>query len=308
MRDKLTDLKLLQYFIYVAEFESFTRASEFLNVGQPVLSRKVRKLEVDLGKNLFIRDGRGVKLTETGQVLLDHSRGILHQVDKAIEDIMHGQLTGTISIGLPPTIAQLFSVPLTKKFHELLPHANLIINEGLTATIERGITSGLLDMGLLHNSTKSKDLDISMLAKEYLYLIAPKNFSLNITEGGVSLDEVVNHPLILPSHPNTYRQLIEIHMARISEKPTIVLEMNSVNTILKLVVEGMGCAILSSKVVKLLSDSEKKKIQAKRIHSPYLISRLYIATTTRRALSNTEKMMLNLIRNLTNSHFNLKEI
>ena len=71
------DLKQLEYFRHVAELGSFTRAAAFLSVVQPALSRQVRQLEVELGQNLFDRNGRGVVLTDAGTRLLEHTRGIL---------------------------------------------------------------------------------------------------------------------------------------------------------------------------------------------------------------------------------------
>ena len=81
------DLKQLEYFRHVAELGSFTRAAAFLSVVQPSLSRYVRQLEVELGHNLFERNGRGVVLTAAGSRLLEHSRGILAQVGRIRADL-----------------------------------------------------------------------------------------------------------------------------------------------------------------------------------------------------------------------------
>ena len=71
------DLKQLQYFINVAELESFTRASEALGVAQPALSRQIRLLEVELRQNLLIRNGKGAIPTDAGKLLLGHARGFI---------------------------------------------------------------------------------------------------------------------------------------------------------------------------------------------------------------------------------------
>ena len=81
------DLKQIEYFVRVAELGSFTRAAQVLGVAQPALSRQVRLLEVELRQNLLTRNGRGATPTEAGQVLLEHGRGILHQVERAKEDM-----------------------------------------------------------------------------------------------------------------------------------------------------------------------------------------------------------------------------
>src|SRR6202790_2017718 len=102
------DLKQLEYFRHVAELGSFTRAASFLSVVQPALSRQVRQLEVELGQNLFERNGRGVALTDAGARLLEHTRGILLQVSRArqeLEDQKSGD-SGHFVLGLPPSLGR----------------------------------------------------------------------------------------------------------------------------------------------------------------------------------------------------------
>ena len=101
------DLKQLEYFVRVAELGSFTRAAIELDVAQPALSRQVRLLEVELRQTLLVRNGRGAVATEAGKVLLEHGRGILHQVERAREDLgrLRGGLSGRVAVGLPSSSA-----------------------------------------------------------------------------------------------------------------------------------------------------------------------------------------------------------
>jgi LysR family transcriptional regulator, nitrogen assimilation regulatory protein len=102
------DFKQIEGFVRVAELGSFTRAAQMLNTTQPALSRLIRMLEVDLHQTLLVRNGRGAVPTEAGQVLLAHGRGILHQVQRAREDLgtVRGGLSGRVAIGLPPSLAR----------------------------------------------------------------------------------------------------------------------------------------------------------------------------------------------------------
>ena len=74
------EIKQLRYFVKVAELSSVGKASDFLNIAQPTLSRQIRALEIELKTNLFSRDGRGVQLTVHGRRFLEHARGILHAI------------------------------------------------------------------------------------------------------------------------------------------------------------------------------------------------------------------------------------
>lgn len=77
------DLKKLRSFIRVAEQSSFSQAAQTLDQSQSMVSRQVRQLELELGKTLLKRNGRGVTLTAEGRQLLEHGKGILRQVEIA---------------------------------------------------------------------------------------------------------------------------------------------------------------------------------------------------------------------------------
>ena len=81
------NLRQLEYFVHVAELGSFSKAALVLGVAQPALSRQVRALETELRETLLLRDGRGVRLTDAGTRLFEHSVGILQMVSRAREDI-----------------------------------------------------------------------------------------------------------------------------------------------------------------------------------------------------------------------------
>ena len=119
------NLKQLEYFVRVAELGSFTRAAIALDIVQPALSRQIRQLEVELRQSLLIRNGRGAVPTEAGKLLLAHGRGILHQVERAREELgrVRGSLAGRVAVGLPTSLARALTVPLTRAFRAELPDA-----------------------------------------------------------------------------------------------------------------------------------------------------------------------------------------
>lgn len=112
------DLRQLEYFVRVAELGSFTRAAIELDIAQPALSRQVRQLEVELRQTLLLRNGRGALPTEAGKLLLEHGRGILHQVQRARDELdrLRGGLHGRVAVGLPNSLARVLTVPLTRAF------------------------------------------------------------------------------------------------------------------------------------------------------------------------------------------------
>ena len=148
------DLRQLEYFVRVAELGSFTRAAVALGVAQPALSRQVRLLEVELRQNLLVRNGRGALPTEAGKLLLEHGRGILHQVERAREELgrIRGALAGRVAIGLPPSVAKVLAVPLIRECRKRMPEATLSISESLSLGMQESLVSGRLDIALLYNA------------------------------------------------------------------------------------------------------------------------------------------------------------
>ncbi|MDQ0570632.1 LysR family nitrogen assimilation transcriptional regulator [Variovorax paradoxus] len=289
------DLKQLEYFVHVAELGSFTRASIVIDVAQPALSRQVRQLEVELRQNLLTRNGRGVTLTDAGKLLLDHARGILHQIERAKEDLglLRGALAGRVAVGLPPSIAKRIAVPLTRAFRQQLPDASLSITEALSSALQESVTAGRIDLALLYNPAPSADIDSVVILEEDLYLVGPAQPGGKTGEA-VSLRDVASAPLVIPTKPNSIRMLVEAEMANIGCRPSISMEIDGVAAILDLVIEGMGLAVLSSNAI--LTAPRPEAFAIRRIESPPLRSRLALALSSQRPTTLTQQAVLTLIR------------
>jgi LysR family nitrogen assimilation transcriptional regulator len=299
------DLKQLEYFVRVAELGSFTRASIALDIAQPALSRQIRLLEVELRQNLLTRTGRGAIPTEAGKLLLKHGRGILHQVEVAREELgaVRGGLAGRVSIGLPPSLSKLITVPLTQAFRQQLPHAQLTLTEGFSILMQEGLRVGNLDMAVLYNSERSPELETITLHSEELVLISRKgSIKAPVKKGNtgkrqpISLTEVAALPLILPSRPNAFRILVEGEMITIGCKPQITLEVDGLNAILSLVREGMGHAVLPSYTLSNVEDPAQYALRS--IRSPRIMSELMLVRSSRRASTDTQKVAIEVVRSV----------
>ena len=167
------DLKQLAYFVHVAEFGSFTRASAFLRVAQPALSRQIRALEVELRQTLLERNGRGVTLTEPGKQLLAHARGILQQVERARQDMEdeRGAASGHLAVGMPPSISRALTAPLVTAFRSRFPRATLTVVEGLSTYMLEWLQIGRIDVAVVYNVVPSPTIDLVPVLDETLYLV-----------------------------------------------------------------------------------------------------------------------------------------
>lgn len=302
------DLKQIEYFVRVAELGSFTRASVVLDIAQPALSRQVRLLEVELRQNLLVRNGRGATPTEAGKLLLEHGRGILHQVERAREELgrVRGALAGRVAIGLPPSIAKVLTVPLTRAFRVKMPDAALAISEGLTVAMRESLTTGLLDIALLYNTTPAPGIETTALLEEDLFLVQ-RHGSTPADVGAqapLPLHDLPRFPLVIPTRPNAIRMLVESELAARGKHPQISLEIDGVAAILDLVADGAGCAVLPMNAV---TTSGKPEVFSTRpIHgasgdgeaedSARLRSKLFMAVSSQRPATLTQQAMAELIR------------
>lgn len=290
------DLKQLEYFVRVAEMGSFTQASIALDIAQPTLSRQIKLLEAELQQHLLIRDGRGVAPNEAGKLLLEHARGILHQVSRTKEELdrARGLASGRVALGLPPSPARLLTVPITHEFVRRFPEANLIIKEGLTANLINFLLNGQLDVALLYNTPPIQSINLQPIREDRLYLIFRKQ------EGNqgkpITLAKLANIPLLLPSKPHSLRMLLEREIAAIGLHPTIALEIDSVPAILDLVLDGSGGAVLPMHAVQTSSNAHL--FCAREITNPPLRSRIALATNSTRPMTVTQKAMTSMLANI----------
>ncbi len=291
------DLKQLEYFVRVADLGSFTRAAAALDIAQPALSRQVRQLEVELRQTLLVRNGRGATPTEAGKLLLEHSRGILHQVQRAREEMgrVRGALAGQVAIGLPTSLARVLTVPLTRQFRAQMPDASISFSEALSTTLQDGLVNGRLDVVVLYNAQRASEIDLLPLTEEELVLVSvrPSGLAEDPPPGTIALKDLAALPLVIPSRPNAIRMHVEAAMAGIGCRPNIALEIDGVSAILDLVADGAGSAVLSRNAVA--SSIKPSAFTVRAVCDPPLLTRLSIATSALRPSTLTQKAAVTLL-------------
>jgi LysR family transcriptional regulator, nitrogen assimilation regulatory protein len=244
------NLKQLEYFVHVAELGSFSKAAVVLDIAQPALSRQVRSLENELRQPLFLRNGRGVALTEAGKRLFDHSIAVLQLVAHAREDLgaNRDEPVGRVAIGLPPSIGRQFTVPLIDRFKKELPAARLAVVEALSTHIVEWVTTGRVDVGLAYNPEAQPGLEIRPQLEQPLGLVSPaaKGKRRSAVSPPLKMKELSRYPLIVPERVHAMRRLLETQAALAGVKLNIAWEVSSVPSIIDLVCAGYGHAVLTA--------------------------------------------------------------
>ncbi|MBL8306956.1 MAG: LysR family transcriptional regulator [Rubrivivax sp.] len=304
------DFKQLQTFVQVADLGSFTRAANVLRVAQPALSRQVRALEVELRQTLFERNGRGVTLTPAGQRLLAHGRGILQQVERARQDLdeQRGAATGLLSIGLPPSVGRALTAPLVETFRERFPNAQLTMMEGLSTYALEWLAQGRIDCAVVYNASPSAAFELQPVLEEKLYLVSARTGSSTKLIGRpVTLAELAQHELAIPSRPHAIRMRLETALAEASLKPRVGLEIDSVPAILDLVQRHPLHAVLS--LTAIAGSGAARRLRARPVvlapGRPPLAATLWIATSAQRPRGPLLEQALPLLAGLLSTRLGM---
>lgn len=145
------ELRVLQYFLAVTREQSISGAAESLHLSQPTLSRQLKELEEELGRQLFIRGNRRITLTEEGMILRRRAEEILELVKKAEHEVSLSDetLAGDITIGAGETDGVRLLANAAQMIQKEYPLVHFHIVSGDRVTVTEEMDRGLIDFGLL---------------------------------------------------------------------------------------------------------------------------------------------------------------
>ncbi len=157
------DIRVLQYFLAVAREESITKAAESLHMTQPPLSRQLKELEEELGKQLLIRGNRKVTLTEEGMILRKRAEEMVALMDKAKAEISSSgeQISGEIYIGGGETKGIRLIAKTLEAIQQKYPDISCHLFSGNSDDVTERLDQGLLDFGILIEPTNIKNMILS---------------------------------------------------------------------------------------------------------------------------------------------------
>lgn len=229
---------------------SITAAAERLNIAQPALTRQVKALEEELGVELLRRHGRGVTPTDAGELLASSAARLLDGVEQMISEVAgrDGELRGTVTLGLPPALAETLTVPLVDRFMSEYPHAMLRVASGFTGHVRDWLQRGTIDLGITYEFAPVRSARATSLLREQLYLVGPPGDGTTMEP--VTFASACERPFVLPSPAHGLRQIIDLVAAVHGAPMEVVLEIDVVSAILFFVERGMGRTILSMNSVE----------------------------------------------------------
>ncbi|MGU7784368.1 LysR family transcriptional regulator [Burkholderia sp. PU8-34] len=278
------DIKQLRALLAVAETGSVTRAAEALHLVQPAVSRQLKLLEEDIGAALFDRGRYGMELTESGEILVEHARRALLELDRARAEILpsDAQIRGVVTVGLLPSTADLLAGPLLSAIKARHPAVSLRIAVGYAGHLHDWLDAGEVDVTLLYNPKATPTLQAHPLLEESLYAIGPPGAPLDL-QRPVALDTLTGRPMILPSAPHGIRNLLEQACPGSGVRLNVVAETNSMNVQKQLVAGGHGYTILPG--ICVTDDVARGHLRAAPLSDPGLQRTIVLALPNTRRIA-----------------------
>jgi DNA-binding transcriptional LysR family regulator len=261
----------------LSEELNFTRAAEKLFISQPPLSRQIKQLEKELGAKLFERNNKKVSLTDAGKYFKNEVADLMNSLDaikfqtKRIADNKSGEFRIAY-------ISSTFSAVITNLVQflaEIYPFLNIKLYEVSTGDQVRDLEQGKLDLGILRAPSLSPGINCLHWFKDSYSIVFNKNkIALKSADEFNKLKDEVFVFFNKEYAPAYYNSLLEI-CAKYGFKPNLVHESNNINSILRLVKNGLGISIVPSSLSKSNLHSELEFIE---IEKQYFYTEVLIAS------------------------------
>lgn len=247
------NFKQLSYFLALAEHGSISAAASALNMAQPSLSENIAKLEKILDVQLAIRGSRGIQMTEAGAALARRGGEILNDLHGLVGEIQSitGEPRGPISIGLPPSLSCLLSVPLLETLHSEFPEVKVHIAEAMSGDILDWLANDRLDIGCVYEAYDSIPFTFEPILSEQLFLItAPDNWEGEIGPDGIAKQAITPQqlqslPLVLTSASHGARKLQERYARASNIDYNVIAVIDSLPHMIEMVNRASAYTILS---------------------------------------------------------------
>ena len=256
--------KQLKYVQTLAREGSFSRAADVLGIAQPSLSQYIKKIEQDIGLDLFDRANGSVRITDAGRVYLEAGRKILdieHQMEVRFSDIGANR-SGSLIIGSSPYRAAGMMPAVAAAFQRRHPGIHLVVREGTTAELSEGMEHGAYDLALTLLPTERRLFSYERVMEEELVLAAPGSYPAFKTEeiqgrryGAIEPRELNGKKLVMLTDTQ-YMQKQWMHLAadyKIEVSTAAVVK--SIEAQIEFVKAGVGVALVPSGIERFCMGS-----------------------------------------------------
>jgi LysR family cyn operon transcriptional activator len=245
-------LRQLEYFLAVAETLHFSKAAEKLFVTQPTLSHQLAELETHIGKALFDRSGKTIRLTQVGEVFHAYAKRSLDELTAGYTalDELEALQRGRLRIGVSQSFIRKLLPPIVAEFMGRYPAIHLTVEEMMAPLIEQQLARGELDLGIAFVPTRLEDTGVEAILEERLMLVTGASHRL-AGRKRVRLADLSKEPLVLMTRDYYTRGLIEQYFDQLGITPNVVCETNAINLMMDLATQSNLATILPDSTIDL---------------------------------------------------------
>lgn len=252
----------LNYVLAISKHKNISKAAESLFISQPNLSKFLKRLEAQLGINLFERIGKEYKLTHAGEIYVDTSYRILSlkkQLDQQLYDIKNDK-KGRIHLALSRIRGSHVLPNVLPKFYKEFPGVDVEITEAQSAEIEEKIERGEVDIAIMNKPIKSPDIDHILIQKDFLLLATSSNHPKtkykkkykDFPYYWMDLSFLKDELFVLTDHSQRTRELANMALDKYNIKPNIALTTQSLETSIKLAANSIGICFTPESFTKFI--------------------------------------------------------
>jgi LysR family transcriptional activator of nhaA len=249
----------LYYFYIAAKLEGITKAAAHLNTSQPSLSYQIKTLEEQIKKQLFIKKGRKLYLTEDGQIVYNYCKRMF-EISEEMQDYLKGGsrlLSGYLRIGISPDIERPFIADVISSTVKSLSRSDLpvisMISEN-NADMANALRLQKIDLLITHTPTYDEDFELLATVNMPVGLVASPRLaeSLGLREDATMIDILrkSSKKLILPSAKLKLRQEIDLYMQKKKVNMHMIFESDMLASMARVVFDGIGVAFLPIPYIK----------------------------------------------------------
>lgn len=251
------EFRVLHYFLAIARKETISKAAESLHITQPTLSRQMKGLEEQLGKQLFIRGNRKINLTEEGILLRQRAEEIISLVEKTESEIMHSDTTisGDIYIGSGETEGMRILAKVIDTCHKEYPKIKFHLYSGNSQDVVEKIENGLIDFGVLIEPADISKYDFIKIPVKDKWGVLMRKDSPIASLKSITADTLKKLPLICSSQ-EIVKNEISGWLNDDYNKLNIVATYNLIYNASLLVEEGSGYALGLDKLINTSGNSK----------------------------------------------------
>ena len=237
----------------IAEEQSFTRAAQRCFVVQSALSRQIKSLESELGVRLFARTSRKVEVTPAGEAFVKQARLCLQAAEraKASAAAAHGQIRGSLTIGVIPTVTAVDIAAVLGAFRRSYPEVGVHVRTGGSDEFLRRIAAGELDVGFLGlaEGVTPRGVQTRELSRERLVAVLSEGHRL-AGRRRLRLKDLADEPFVDFPEGSSGREQSDLAFERARLRREVSLEVNTADLLTGLVRQGLGVALVAPSVAR----------------------------------------------------------